>query len=146
MFGIMTEEERQREYEYQQRANFLMECFADYPSESGGVKFGKCKGDHNCDGCPAYIEFYKVMKGYEEQEGISTSEALWLTTQFYGIANAYMCDGEIESWSKVYTPEKYRKALKRQRELMGENDQQEEREEQTEKTEKTGQLSIFDFI
>ena len=144
MTGIMTLEERQADEVYHKRVAELIECFADHPTDPpGGVRFGKCKGDHNCNGCPAYHEFYETVHCYEQDEKVnSLSEAIWLATQFYGIANAYMCDGEIEAWSKEYASEKYKAALKRQAYLMGDPEPEPQEPEKI----KTGQMSIFDFI
>ena len=147
MTGRMTPEEHRADEEYHKRVSELIECFAQYPTEHGGVRFGECKSDHNCNSCPAYYEFYKTAHCYEQDDKVQNfSEALWLTSQFYGIADAYMCDGEIEAWSKEYTPEKYKAALKRQAELMGDPEPEPERPKKADKMSETGQMSIFDFI
>lgn len=144
-----AEEERK----FNERANELMECFASYVTESGGVRYGKCKRykpdePKDCTTCEAHRAFYRAVRNYQQAEGVQTlSEAIWLTCQFYDLPNAYMCDGNEERWLKEYQPKRYEELLKRQAELMGDEPEQGMKKPVRWETDQLqGQMNIFDFI
>lgn len=62
------------------------ECFAEYRSEAGGVRFGKCeKGrepgpEMNCKDCPVHQEFYRIADEYQ-RKGKPWGEAIALTVE-----------------------------------------------------------------
>lgn len=59
-------------------------CFAAYRSEAGGVKYGKCTGNHRCGDCEAHITFYEKAEEYQK-EGNSWGKSVALATRFFGI-------------------------------------------------------------
>lgn len=145
-----AEEERK----FNERANELMECFATYVTERGGVRSGECKRykpnePRDCEACEAHKAFYKAVRDYIQADDVkSPSEAIWLTCQFYDLPNAYMCDGNEERWLKEYQPERYKELLRRQAELMGDpvEDPEEHPPVRWDSDQLQGQMSIFDFL
>ena len=77
------------------RISATFECFAEYRTESGGVRFGKCEkgGNIPCQGCPVYMEFYRIAGEYQLQ-GKPWGEAVALTVEKLNLANIpeYMPD------------------------------------------------------
>lgn len=141
-------EEAEREREYHAEANRLMEGGGCWIAEDNVM--GDCKGEktqngaHDCKSCPAYNCFYQVANGYASEEGITWSEAIWLTKQFYDIPSRFMCNGEDGNWMKEHDPKKYADCLKRQAELMGEPAEPAIMPEPA--TEPNGQMSIMDWL
>ena len=107
-------------------------------------------GANDCTACIFYNDFYSVARSYAEQDGITTSESLWLARQFFGIESKYMCDGNDGEWYKEHDPKRYAELLKRQAELMNETPPEEPAElatkENKEIKEPTGQMSIMDWF
>ena len=113
----------------------------DEPQKIYGCIGTKTKnGANDCTACPFYNDFYSVARSYEEQDGITTSESIWLARQFFGITSKYMCDGNDGNWYKEHDPKRYADLLKRQAVLMGEE------LETSEQAKTDGQMSIMDWF
>lgn len=144
----MIEGESKRREE-EKRINKLMICRATYSSGvPNGIEFAECQDESlkPCALCPVKETWEKVRTAYEEQEGITHSEAVWLTHQFFGIPTACLCNGKLREAEKKYFPARYAEALKRQNELLNGRSESKEkvREHEEPKTEK--QMTIFDFM
>lgn len=149
------------EYDHRQQINEWMMCYADFRTESGGVRWNECpRGLKSCDGCEVKDSWDLIELGYLKDirkecpnSEHAISEAHWMTHQWYDIPTVYMCDGNDGGWYKEHRPDIYRKLLDRQRELLdGEGwgtkqDLKDNNQEPKEfKAEIPGQMNIFDFL
>lgn len=103
------------------RISATFECFAEYRTEAGGVKSGKCEKGFNdpekpkpCSGCPVYDEFYRIAHEYQAG-GKPWGEAVALTVEFLGLANvpeympdAYLSGIEYDAEAEEWTPRSWR--------------------------------------
>lgn len=155
---VLTDEMIRRQSEDRKKweeINRLMFCRATYPVEGcpNGVDFAECQKEElkPCTSCPVYEAWERVRQGYIEQ-GLESSEATWLTHQFYDIPTAYMCNGKIMESEKKYFPARYEQALKRQEELLEGKIKKslpavrEEKPEPTACEPEQKQMSIFDYF
>lgn len=147
---LITQEQIERqsaEWNERKRINRLMICRASYSSGvPNGVEFAECQDESlkPCDLCPVKKAWETVRKAYLEQ-GLSPSEASWLTHQFYDIPTAYLCNGQMREAEKKFFPKRYEEAIRRQNELLGEGKDIVRTNEQKEQKSKYSQMSIFDY-
>lgn len=76
------------------RISATFECFAEYRTEAGGVKFEECERPGTpCEGCPVHMEFYRIANEYQAQ-GKPWGEAVALTVEKLNLATIpeYMPD------------------------------------------------------
>ena len=144
-------EEAEKEREYNEEANRLLESGGCWIAEDTGTVQG-CQGKKtqngacDCKTCPAYNCFYQVANGYASEDGITWSEAIWLAKQFLDIPSRYMCNGNDEEWMKEHAPTVYNECLRRQAELMGDTVDNEPEPIIEPITEENGQMSIMDWF
>lgn len=144
----MIEDESKRREE-EKKINKLMICRATYSSGvPNGIEFAECQDESlkPCDLCPVKEKWEKVRAGYEEQEGITHSEAVWLTHQFFGIPTACLCNGKLRESEKKYFPARYAEALARQNELLNGKPKSKEKVRECEESKTEKQMTIFDFM
>lgn len=155
---ILTDEMIKRQSEDRKKRaeiNRLMMCRATYPVAGcpNGVEFSECPREEfrPCISCPVYEAWEQVRQGYIEQ-GLESSEATWLTHQFYDIPTAYMCNGKMMESEKKYFSARYEQALKRQEELLEGKIEKSKPTARKVKPEPTAcepeqkQMSIFDYF
>lgn len=142
-------EDTSKRREEEKRINKLMICRATYSSGvPNGIEFAECQDESlkPCALCPVKEKWEKVRAGYEEQEGITHSEAVWLTHQFFGIPTACLCNGKLREAEKKYFPARYAEALKRQNELLNGRSERKEKVREREEPKVEKQMTIFDFM
>ena len=93
--------------EFSEEVKQKVMCFASFPTDSGGVRFAECQDPvrgHSCPGCPANEALWQMRDKFRKEGHLTDQEAFWLAHKFFDIPDAYLCDGEIESWEKVNLP------------------------------------------
>ena len=149
---IFRTKEAQDEYERNKESLRILKHGGCWISEEpknihGCIGAKTANGANDCTACVFYNDFYSVARSYAEQDGITTSESIWLARQFFGIESTYMCDGNDGEWYKEHDPKKYAALLKRQAELMNETPPEEPAELATKEIkEPPGQMSIMDWF
>ena len=85
------------------------ECFATYPTESGGQKTGKCERSESdkpesCADCPVYAEFYRIAHKFEEA-GNGWGLAVALTCQKLKLNTLPQYTADAYKFGTVYNEE-----------------------------------------
>lgn len=134
--------------EFSEEVKKKVMCFASFPTDSGGVRFADCQDPergHHCIGCPAHEALWGMRDKFRKEGHLTDQESFWLAHEFFDIPDAYLCDGEIESWERVNLPTRYKKTLARQKELVRLFLKPPKPEPKPEDPEPE-QMNIFDFL
>ena len=59
-------------------------CFSVFRSEAGGIKYGECIAEHQCEYCEVFSTFYEKAEEYQ-RAGNQWGKSVALARRFFGL-------------------------------------------------------------